>query len=499
MTEDRKLPAWLASAGIAAALAGFVVFSFAQRWALLSASPFPLGVDGYFYPVQLRGLLESGELHYAASPLAFWLLAPFAAATDPIIGAKLGASVYGALIAVPAYGVGVHLGRGRGPGLVASAIATFSAGSFYLTIEFVKNGIGLTVALTALWLVLRALTSPTRPRIVLALIAILAALLAHKMAAGLIVAIAIPATVAEATARTRLRGRRLLEVLGVLALAVIVLVILGLVAPQRFLSPTDLALLGDAFSGEADWSLPASRTLRLGHEPLLAAIAAVLAAIALVVDRHRRPARLAAVSWVAVGLALVIAIPWLAVTDSQGLAMRLRIVAFVPLALCVAIALGSALRLLPKPGPAVACTVLAAIAALRVSGDRREGVVEMHPALVAGALALPALPPDTTVVIPERHLVFMVAWYARVPVSLRPDDLPVDRRVRLLPGAFVELGSPLDDALLAIRARTELPPVIGLHPYHPNGFVLVPEVTWQIVLGRLPPSERGRLAAWPVR
>ena len=43
-------------------------FIFQQRWALLSASPFPLGVDGYFYPVQLRALLDHGALAYPSSP-----------------------------------------------------------------------------------------------------------------------------------------------------------------------------------------------------------------------------------------------------------------------------------------------------------------------------------------------------------------------------------------------------------------------------------------------
>ncbi len=84
-------------------------------------------------------------------------MAPLAALTDPITGAKLGAALYGALIAVPAYGVGARLGRGRGAGLVAAAVAAQSAGSAYLTIEFVKNGIGLLAALAALWLLLRAL------------------------------------------------------------------------------------------------------------------------------------------------------------------------------------------------------------------------------------------------------------------------------------------------------------------------------------------------------
>src|SRR5262245_47113913 len=172
---------WVPSVAVAAALVALVAWSFWQRWQLLAASPFPLGVDGYFYPIQLRSLLEHGTLQYAASPLAFYLLAPFAALTDPITGAKLGAALFGAAIAAPAYGVGARLGASRGAGLLAAALATTSAGSAYLTIEFVKNGIGLTVALTALWLALRAIARPSRPRVVAAIAAVLAAYATHKM------------------------------------------------------------------------------------------------------------------------------------------------------------------------------------------------------------------------------------------------------------------------------------------------------------------------------
>src|SRR5207302_493507 len=120
---------------IAGALVALVAWSLWQRWRLVTASPFPLGVDGYFYPIELRSLLDHGALQYPTSPLAFYLLAPFAAATDPITGAKLGAALFGAMIAVPAYGVGARLGCSRGAGLVAAVLATTSVGSAYLTIE----------------------------------------------------------------------------------------------------------------------------------------------------------------------------------------------------------------------------------------------------------------------------------------------------------------------------------------------------------------------------
>src|SRR5258705_2979560 len=125
--------AWGPRVAVAGALLALVAWSFWQRWQLLTASPFPLGVDGYFYPIELRALLDHGQLAYPASPLAFYLLAPLAAATDPITGAKLGAALWGAAIALPMYGAGARLGGGRGAGLVAAGLAAPSVRPAYPT------------------------------------------------------------------------------------------------------------------------------------------------------------------------------------------------------------------------------------------------------------------------------------------------------------------------------------------------------------------------------
>ncbi|MBA2539628.1 MAG: glycosyltransferase family 39 protein, partial [Deltaproteobacteria bacterium] len=569
------LPAWWPQVGVAIALAALVVWSFVQRWNVLSASPFPLGVDGYFYPVQLRSLLETGELQYPASPLAFWLMAPFAAATDPITGAKLGAAVLGALIALPAYAVGAQLGRdgderGRGAGLIAAVLATTSAGSMYMTIEFVKNGIGLTVAMTALWLVLRALEVPTRRRTIVAILGIVAAVLTHKMAAGIVIGIAIPAALVETHQRGKLRWRRALPIgiaLGVLG----VLVLIGVAMPRRFLSPADLALLDNMFTTEADWSLPAlGGKLTFGYEPAIGAVLAIAASWALLDDKRSTRGRLLVVgrvlqcvgvmmalgaiaigggaiaggivggglvlvagglllrrwagrmlgaslrahagagrdvaAWCALALAAVISLPWLDATHSQGLAMRLRVIAFVPMALCAAIVfrvIGRyAARMFDgdrRPPPAAFGVVIAiAIVAIRAGGGpQTEGQVVTHPALIASVQAAVGKIPDGGVaVVQERHIAFMFAWYAQVPISMRPEPFAPERRYRVMPLAFIQIGSALDASLLSARDQAELR-VIGLHPLHPNGMVIVPEATWQVILARLSPFDRMRLDAWP--
>jgi len=99
------------------------------------------------------------------------------------------------------------------------------------------------------------------------------------------------------------------------------------------------------------------------------------------------------------------------------------------------------------------------------------------------------VPAGSTVVIPERHIAFMAAWYLRAHTSLTPtghDPL-------ILPLAWIGEGSPLDDALFAARMQPQ--PPIGGHPRHPNGLVLVPEPTWRWIVARVP-----QLALiWPTR
>jgi hypothetical protein len=125
-------------------------------------------------------------------------------------------------------------------------------------------------------------------------------------------------------------------------------------------------------------------------------------------------------------------------------------------------------------------------------------VIYTHPALVTAAEALTSrVPPGATLIIPERHIAFLVAWYTRAPVALRPDAIAPALRYRLLPLHFIGAGSALDRALLAARAEPALIPPLGVHPLDPNGLVLVAEPTWRWVLAQLPPADRAYFAAWP--
>jgi hypothetical protein len=211
-------------------------------------------------------------------------------------------------------------------------------------------------------------------------------------------------------------------------------------------------------------------------------------------------------------LALAIGLPFLAVTNRDGLGFRLRIAAFVPMALAAAIlvrATGTAMaRRWASRGPAlfarpaardvVLAAVAAVLTAVRQPGGQLDGEIVTHPALVSAVQALRGrVPAGATLIVPERHIAFMVAWYVGAPIAIRPESVPAEQRYRLLPLHFVVADSALDRELMAARAEPSLIPPLGVHPGHPNGLVLVAEPTWSWILDRLPPADRARARAWP--
>ena len=457
----------------AAAVAALVALSAWARWRALASSPYPVGVDGYYYAVQLRGLLESGQLAYPASPLGFWLMAPLAAATDPITGAKLGAALGGALVAVPAFGLGRRLGGGASAGVAAAAVAATSAGSVYLSLEFVKQGLGVSVGLAALWAIARALERPSAGRIAAAGAGVLAAALTHKTAAVLVALAAAPALLVELRARRRLGARAAIAAAVVIGLAAVA----GVLAPARFVGARDLALVA-GLVGEARW---------VGVEALLAGAIGAAVLVLLATGRRdasSRPAdRALAAALAALGVA--IALPWLDVADPDGLGYRLRALAFVPLALGIATAGGAAIR-----RPRFRAAALLAVAAAWTATHLRPlpaGVVRAHPAMVAAVQALRGVVPAGDVVITrDRQVAFQVAWYVRVPVRSGPEPVPPARRWWLLTLAAIGDGSRLDRALTRARAESALAPPRGLHPRDPNGLVVMPDATWAWVQRQVP-------------
>jgi hypothetical protein len=210
----------------------------------------------------------------------------------------------------------------------------------------------------------------------------------------------------------------------------------------------------------------------------------------------RRGERIA--GWVVILLGLALALPWLAVSDPQGLGFRVRIIAFVPMALCAAIVARALVVALPRWIADASLAVLAVAIVVAMPPRRVQGEILAHPAMVAAVEGLAGrIPEGGIAIVPERHIAFMVTWYTGAPHRLRPDSVPRDKRYRVMPLAFIGAGSPLDEALIAARREPSIAPPIGTHPRHANGLVLVTEPTWDWILAHLPPDARDYFTRWP--
>lgn len=501
------VPEWLRKHGPALgaglAVAALALYAYLSRVGFLLGSPFPFGVDGYYYPVQLRSLLDAGQLNYPSAPLVFWLLAPLAALTDPVVGTKLGAAAGTALMVVPAYLLARRLSGERLPALLGAALVATSAESFYLATEFVKEGVGLTIAVGFVAALAAALDRPSRGRVALAALLLVAALLAHKTAFGLALVAGGPAL--AVTLWRRGHRRALAAAGGVLALALAA----AALAPRRFLGAHDLALLSGAFRAHADWRLPAldvrDEPRLFAHEVAIAGALALLLVATWVVARLRRregdpaAAPLPVASFGFIGLALALAIPWLDVRDPQGLGFRVRLLAFVTLAPLAALLVVRALAAAPAYGRGLVAAGIALGLLASKPARAPQGVVRTHPAMVAAVMAMEGVLPEGVIVVThDRKVAFMVRWYLDQPARLQPpDDLDPARTYRLMTLRLMtkDFRAALD-GLRAERPRGVVQPR-DLHPMDANGMVLMPEATFQYLLGRVKPETRDRYLRWP--
>jgi hypothetical protein len=484
----------------AAAVAALGVYALVTRARYLLGDPYPLGVDGYFYAVQVRSLVETGHLNYPAAPLGFWWMAPFARVFGVIDGIKLAAAAGTAAAVWPAYALARRVAGGdRAAGVLGAALVATSASSFFLATEFVKQGLGLTLALAHLAALGAALERPTRARVAAAAAWLVAAWLTHKSAAAVAIVCGAPALLVELRARA---PERFWPVVAAGAAVVVAVFVAGAFAPG-LPGPRDLRHAATLFCGETDWELPALAhgrvRLTFDHEVAIGAALAA-AAIALAATAPRGERRLPALAIGPAALAIALAIPWLDPHDPLAAVFRLRLIAFVPLAPLAAFVLVHVAAAARVPADARALVALGAALGLLVARPtaRSEGVQPAHPALVTAVRALDgAVPEGVTVVTDDRQVAFMARWYARVPTRLRPPRPPDPAHTyRLIAGGLMtpELATALDE--LRRERPPGVPPTLDLHPFEANGLVLMPEATFEWLLARLPPAARATWTAW---
>jgi hypothetical protein len=541
-------------------LLGMTGWAFVARWQFLDTSPYPFGIDGYYYPIQLRSLLSGAGLHYPSAPLAFYLMLPLAAFAGPIPAVKLSAALGTALATIPAYLIVRRTTGDRGAGLVAAALVTVSQQSFYFCTEFVKNGIGITLALMCLASLGASLDDrsahPVR-RLLVPLLLLGATYATHKAAFGLSVAFCLPPLTVWFVRQLRHRGnpvrwrRFLLWSAAGLVLGSLALVMAGVASPRRFLSWHDLDRLLDlraeprayellysevTYAAWAATALVACFGLSWIVQRLRQRIATDQAprAGADAMDEPTLEARALVIGPMV--YACVMALPALASGGPFGLAFRLRLMSFSALIICAPTLLArcvgfrwghfwpaprvaepttlTAKGTEPWPATAPASTsrvalalrltrsavTLATAAALLVLVPKThdEGVVRANERWLPGVRSLQTLvPPDSRIIVSSLQLSYVIKWETGLEAICGvPAHFDSERTYRVLEPAH-------GVSLAECRAfEANLPP--GLEPpAHPDPesqwlMTLFPERTWRAFLDFLPPGMQTKVEPWPL-
>jgi len=120
------------------------VFSFLFILGLYLRYPIMYGIDGPFYLVQVRHIVEKGVPKYADPPLTFYMLVPFYILfPDKMLGLKVGTSLYVTLTATLLYLLFSQSSNDNIVGLISSLFFIISPFTIRLYTDFIKNTIGL--------------------------------------------------------------------------------------------------------------------------------------------------------------------------------------------------------------------------------------------------------------------------------------------------------------------------------------------------------------------
>ncbi|BDZ71883.1 hypothetical protein GCM10025861_24000 [Methanobacterium petrolearium] len=145
-------------------LIAIFIFSFILDMYVLTRYSLSYGLDGAFYDIQVRNILQYGYPMSNDPPLAYYLLTPFVALTgNSFLGVKIGMAFIGSLMAFPAFFItecyvkkkdGMQIGS-RIPALLSAFMVTVNVNYFSMLGNFMQNLVGVLFLLLFLYFTIR--------------------------------------------------------------------------------------------------------------------------------------------------------------------------------------------------------------------------------------------------------------------------------------------------------------------------------------------------------
>jgi len=231
---------------------GFVFY----LW-ILTRHPLMYGIDGPYYLIQVRSLLETGKLVYGDPPLSFLLFtfSTLVVGGDITLGVRIGVAFISALSAVPLYFLVTRITHLELAGYAAMLASFFSAPHIRMMNDLLKNAIGVCFLLFFVYYLHNlAFGEQKRRNLILALFFLLLTGATHILDFG--VALLFLLLYLTVAASLNINRKLVIKNLGILALSVGAFAAAALIMFQSLFTDffKGLAFLQDLFvaSGEAN-------------------------------------------------------------------------------------------------------------------------------------------------------------------------------------------------------------------------------------------------------
>ena len=176
-----------------AALVVALIFTAWHDAALLMRHPVAVGIDGYYYVLQLNELAAHGRFYFPTrTPLVLYVLTVLKHLTgDTIIAIKIGSVLFHALLCLGIFAVIASTIRNLWLGVLGSTLAAVSGLHLYALSEFVNNTGALVLLLWSGWCLIRLTQTRRRIWITASVILLVAACFSHRSASLIALSIAL--------------------------------------------------------------------------------------------------------------------------------------------------------------------------------------------------------------------------------------------------------------------------------------------------------------------
>lgn len=161
------------------------------EYRILNTTEAAVGVDGYYYVLQVQSLLDTGRPYYQTiTRFPIYTFAALAGISGNTIGSiKVASVLLHMLLCLGVFAILQSTTRNNWLGLIGSCVLLFPTSRFYLLAEFLNQLTAVTLLVWSGWTLIRAMQTGRRLWFVLSAVLGTAALFSHKSASVIVVTI----------------------------------------------------------------------------------------------------------------------------------------------------------------------------------------------------------------------------------------------------------------------------------------------------------------------